>query len=146
MINDQALGTEDMKIVRYRIIFTKRDFGTTLLEREVMVNYATDPMSLGGRYMSDFWAGAALGEERDARDRLIKADYDDVRDAGDPEQNIASETLRRKPPEKWTIREEDKKYIAFGAELLDQLPRQKPEYDRDQVEVLRDIRDAIKEL
>ena len=62
-MNDQALSSDDTKTVRYRIIFTKRNFETTLLERESTVNYATDPMSLSGRKIADFWAKAVAPYE-----------------------------------------------------------------------------------
>jgi hypothetical protein len=150
MVDDKALGSEDLKTVRYRIIFTKRNHETTLKEAEATVNYATDPMSLSGRYISDFWAAAALGQERGALKRLYAADYHEaLRPGVAPPQKITKAEVEDEatyPKLPWTIPDDDKRYIAFRVELLDQLPRQKAEYDREKVDVLREIRDAIKDL
>src|SRR5438094_17930 len=86
-------------------------------------------------------ARAGLGGEHGARDRLIEAGYRDIRDPTAPEVSINPKTLVENPPKQWTIKEEDKKYIAFRVDLLDQLPKQRAEYDREQVEVLKEIRD-----
>jgi hypothetical protein len=139
MIDDRALGSEDLKTIRYRIIFTKRNHETTLKEDEATVNYVTDQGSLGGRYISDFWAAATLGGEHEARQRLIRAGYYDIRDAAAPAVPIPPDVLQRNPPPRWTIKDEDKKFITFKADLLDQLPRQKAEYDRERNEELRRI-------
>jgi len=147
MINEQALGSEDLKTVRYRIIFTKRNHETTLKEAETTVNYATDPMSLSGRYISDFFTLAGLGKERDALKRLYAAGYHEAEDPTvDPHEKISkkkAEDEQTYPKVAWTIKDEDKKYVAFRADLLDQLPRQKAEYDRQKVDELQKIRQIL---
>jgi hypothetical protein len=150
MIDDKALSSKDTKTVRYRIIFTKRHLETTLKEAEATVNYVTDQGSLGGRYISDFWAAAALGEERDALKRLYKIGYRQaLRTRVAPGKRITKEMAddeQKFPKLGWTIEEDDKRYIAFKAELLDQLPRQEGEYERQRNEELREIRNALKDL
>jgi hypothetical protein len=149
MMDERALGSEDTKTVRYRIIFTKRNHETTLKEDEATVNYATDPMSISGRYISDFWAAAAIGEERDALKRLFKAGYNEAvrtRVAPGKSKKITkdmAEDEKKFPKLGWTITDEDKKYIAFRVDLLDQLPRQKGEYDREKADELRKIREIL---
>ena len=149
MMDERALGSEDTKTVRYRIIFTKRNHETTLKEDEATVNYATDPMSISGRYISDFWAAAAIGQERDALKRLFKAGYNEAlrtRVAPGKSKKITKEMAEDEtkfPSLGWTIKDEDKKYIAFRAELLDQLPKQKGEYDREKADELRKIREIL---
>jgi hypothetical protein len=156
MIDDRALGSDDLKTVRYRIIFTKRNHETTLKEDETTVNYATDPMSLSGRHIADFWASAAVKGEQKALERLYKARYYDVyhTEGNDKGLRIKIDVLKAavepKPPAQavpvgWTIAEEDKKYIAFRADLLDQLPRQKGEYEREKAEELREIKRILDE-
>jgi hypothetical protein len=151
MIDDRALNSEDLKTVRYRIIFTKRNHETTLKEDEATVNYVTDQGSLGGRYIADFWAGAATGGEQKALRRLHTAGYREFIYAEGaqkglriPEGEIKEALKEEKPvPVKWTILDDDKKYITFKADLLDQLPRQKGEYDREKAEELRKIREIL---
>jgi hypothetical protein len=155
MINEQALGSEDTKTVRYRIIFTKRNHETTLKEEEATINYATDPMSVSGRYISDFWAGAAVGGEQEALKRLYKAEYYDVQrpppnrgviPRAELDRAVAPQPGQAPVPVGWTIKDEDKKYLAFRADLLDQIPRQKAEYDRERNEELRRIAEIPEEM
>jgi hypothetical protein len=151
MMDEKALGSDDTKTVRYRIIFTKRHHETTLKEEEATVNYATDPMSISGRYISDFWAAAAVGGEREALKRLYKTGYLEAlrtRVAAGKSKKITKKMAEDEtnfPSLGWTIKDEDKKYIAFRADLLDQLPRQKGEYDREKADELRKIREILDE-
>jgi hypothetical protein len=154
MVDDKALGSEDLKTVRYRIIFTKRNHETTLKEDEATVNYATDQGSLGGRYISDFWTAAGLGDEPKALKRLYDVSYRAAKHTQDPRKGHeitlaeAEAAVRPNNPVRvgWTIPDEDKKYIAFKADLLDQLPRQKGEYDRERNEELRKIQEEMGKL
>ena len=152
MIDDKALCSNDTKTVRYRIIFTKRHLETTLKEAEATVNYVTDQGSLGGRYISDFWAEAAVGGERNALKRLYEVGYRRAlrtRVAPGKSKRITKEMVEDEmkfPKLGWTIEEDDKRYITFKAELLDQIPRQAGEYERERNEELREIRNALKDL
>jgi hypothetical protein len=141
-MTDRDLGGDNVKTVRYRIIFTKRNNETTLLEREDTVNYAADAMGLSGRKIADLFTRAALGGALDERNRLLAAGYKDLRDPDYPNDPIAGPPW----PDNWTLKEEDKKYVTFRYEVLDQLPKQDAEYDRQQVDVLRDIKSAIDNL
>jgi|SRR5215469_11376804 len=149
MIDDAALGSKDTKTVRYRIIFTKRHLETTLKEAEATVNYVTDQGSLGGRYISDFWAAAALGEEREALKRLYKTGYRGALRTRPPKgkskriNKDMAEDEEKYPNLGWTLPEDDKRYIAFKADLLDQIPRQEGEYDRLRAEELGRIREIL---
>jgi hypothetical protein len=151
MIDDAALGSKDTKTVRYRIIFTKRHLETTLKEAEATVNYVTDQGSLGGRYISDFWTAAGLGKERDALKRLYKVGYRGALRTRAPKgksQKITEEMAddeKKYPNLGWTIPEDDKRYLTFKAELLDQLPRQEGEYERQKADELRQIREILGE-
>jgi hypothetical protein len=46
--------------------------------------------------------------------------------------------------QKWTIPREDRKYVKFIYQVDRRLPRGEAEYARDQVKVLREIRDRIR--
>jgi hypothetical protein len=139
-MTERDLGAQELKTVRYRIIFTKRNNEATLKEEQDTINYSTDPMGLSGRKLSDFWAAAVLGEEQEARRRLAAAGYADFRDPAPPHNPIPPAP----PPRPWTIKEEDKKYVTFRYEVLDRLPKQEAEYAREQVDVLKEIRDALR--
>jgi len=54
-MGDQDLSGDDVKVVRYRIIFTKRDFEAVLDKaEEELVDYPTDGGSLGGIKVAEF--------------------------------------------------------------------------------------------
>src|SRR5258706_7241249 len=54
-MGDQDLGGDDLKVVRYRIIFTKRDYEAVLYKAdEEIVDYPTDGGSFGGLKVADF--------------------------------------------------------------------------------------------
>jgi hypothetical protein len=154
MLNEQALSSDDLKTVRYRIIFTKRNHETTLKEAEATVNYSTDQGSLGGRYISDFWTTAGLAGEQVALKRLYDARYHSALHTLGPrkgkEVTSAEVNMSVSPPPGvapvhvgWTLPDEDKKYVTFKADLLDQIPRQKGEYDREKVDELQRIRKIL---
>jgi hypothetical protein len=142
-MTEPDLGGDTLKTVRYRIIFTNRNNETTLLEGEDTVNYATDAMSLSDRKIGDFFAAAATGNMNmpgGPRDRLIAAGYTDLRDVANRFVPVPAANF---PPANWTLKEEDKKYVTIRLDVLDQLPKQDAEYDRQQVDVLKEIRDAL---
>lgn len=126
-MGDQDLGGDDLKIVRYRIIFTKRDFETVLDEaEEEVVDYPTDGGSFGGLKVARFMARLAKGAV-----------------------NLPTEWKGRDYPKKnsprrgWEIPQEDERYIAFVFEVVRRVERQEAEYAKDKVHVLRQIRDTL---
>jgi hypothetical protein len=49
MTMDQDLGGDDLKLVRYRILYTKRDHERLLAHGDDLVNYNTTMRDYGGR-------------------------------------------------------------------------------------------------
>jgi hypothetical protein len=127
-MGDQDLGGEDLKVVRYRIIFTKRDFEAVLdgAEEEI-VDYPTDGGSFGGLKVAEFMGKLTAGAVDLPVEWRGKKDY---------------------PPKKegkWRIPRDDRRYIKFVYEVIRTIEREEPAYEKDEVKVLRQIRDAIHE-
>src|SRR5258707_6813185 len=112
---DQDLSGEDLKVVRYRIIFTKRDFEAVLDEaEEEVVDYPTDGGSLGGLKVAHF-----MGRVRDEKGNLPA----EGKGKGYPVKN---------PPKRgWKIPPEDERYIAFIYEVIRRVERQEANYEKD---------------
>jgi hypothetical protein len=126
-MGDQDLGGDDLKIVRYRIIFTKRDFEAVLDEaEEEIVDYTTDGGSFGGLKVARFMARLAKGKVPLPLE-WKGTDY--------PEKNA--------PKRGWQIPQEDERYISFVYEVIRRVERQEAEYAKDKVHVLRQIRDTL---
>lgn len=122
---DQDLGSDELKVVRYRIIFRKRDYETELHSGEAIVNYPTDGGSFGALRIVDFFERVAAGNVRLPL-KWKQLGYP----PGAPETG-------------WKIPVDDRRYIGFQYEVIRHEERQEKEYDREQVKVLRDIASKI---
>jgi hypothetical protein len=99
---DQDLSGDDLKLVRFKILYTKRDHEKILDHGEKLVNYSTTLNDFGGLVTCE-WVQANPGK----------------------------------------VKPDDAKYLRTFVEVLARYPKQEKEYDRQQVEVLREIKDAI---
>jgi hypothetical protein len=128
-MDDQDLGGDDLKYVRYAIVFTKRDFEATLEENsQELVNYSTNGGSFGGLKIAKFF-----------------------QKLNDPARGVTRPQVwveTNYPPEvtdeqHWIIPAEDEKYVTFLYAVERRLPRQDGDYDRRKVTVLREISDKL---
>lgn len=128
-MGDQDLSGDDLKIVRYRIIFTKRDFEATLEKgEEEVVDYPTNGASFGGLKVAHFMS------------RLVRGKV------SLPREWKGKNYPRKNPPEfGWRIPVKDERYIMFLYEVIRRIEREEAEYSKDKVQVLREIRDIIDE-
>jgi hypothetical protein len=127
---DSDLGGDDLKYVSYSIVFTKRDYETTLQhEQQELVDYATDGGSYGGLKIAEFFERVGRGDPRTPRPERWEASY------GVPAQPTPGQT--------WEVPEDDRKYVKFVYHVDRHLPKGEAEYERDKVRYLREIRDRI---
>jgi hypothetical protein len=121
---DQDLGGEDLKVVRYRIVFTKPGLEVIFKEEQEIINYATNGGSLGGLKLGQFMGRVARGEV-DRPDTWMES--------GNEYPPGATGTRG------WQIPEEDLRYIEFQYEVIRREPWQGPDGDRDRERVLSHI-------
>jgi len=122
---DQDLSGEDtLKLLRYKILFVRRDYEVAFDEQEDLVSYSTTGTDWGALQISNFMGN--LGRIRRPRK---------WRDKSYPKGNTG-EFINQIP-------DEDRKYIRIYFEVLQRWERQEAEYEKQQVEVLEAIRDRI---
>ena len=122
---DQDLSGEDtLKLVRYKILFVKRDYEVPFDEQEDLVSYATTGTDWGALQIANFMG--SLG-----RIRRPRKWHDKHYPPG-----VSGDFIHEIP-------DGDRKYIRIYFEVLQRWERQEAEYEKQQVEVLRDIRDRM---
>lgn len=129
---DQDLGGEDLKYVSYSILFTKADLEATLEKQdEDLVNYATNGGSYGGLKITHFFEKVAL--RKIPRPPVwIDNGYPENADPNDPYI--------------WKLPLEDEKYVTFIYQVDRRLDKNDPNYPKEQVKVLKEIRDKLKKI
>lgn len=131
--NDQDLSGDDVKVVQYRIVFTKRDYEATLHEDEETVAYPTNGGSFGALMISRFIADLAQNGRKvpspwkHSADLLKYPQGDDL---------VHDERY-------WGIPFDDQKYIAFFYKVMGRVERQEKEYDKEQIRLLDQIRQRL---
>jgi hypothetical protein len=136
-MSDTNLSDDMLKLVRYKILFVKRDYEVAFDETEELVSDNTTPtaytawkvaefiQNLGSNNVPDKWGG---GADRQKKPKYPdKARYDDRNGVW---------VIDRLP-------EDDKKYLRVYFEVLDRYPREKFKYEERHIEILEDIRDKM---
>jgi hypothetical protein len=127
--NDQDLSGEDVKVVQYRIIFTKRDYEATLYEHEETVAYPTNGGSFGALMISRFMGDLAKNGRK-----LPEIWQDSVDELKYPPCDLISDGKY------FGIPYDDQKYITFLYKVMGRVDRQEKEYDKEQIKILDQIR------
>src|SRR5215467_6500652 len=140
--DDKDLSGEDLKLVRYKILFTKRDYEHAFGETEALV---ADDMS-----DTDFTAWKIAEFVQDLTNKKIEHpkdwvkknypqdEYKEESDPNDPSQKRKSLTRTYRDKEWLTgIPEKDKKYLRLYYQVLDRYPREPFKYEEDQIDVLK---------
>jgi len=125
------LNDDDLKLIRYKILFVKRDYEVAFPEVEELVSDNLSSSAFTGWKIAEFIQRLQTGEVR----APLKWRKDGKRYPDDV-----------KPPD-WKVLklpEEDKKYLRVYYEVLDRYVREKFKYEEEQVDVLREIRDRLK--
>lgn len=127
---DRDLGGDRLKLVRYKILFVKRDYEVAFPEHEELVAGDFNDTDFTAWKIAEFIQG--LDEEeapRQWRDKNYPHEY-----GGEGKHYIRH------------IPEADKKYLRVYYEVLARYDREEYHYEERQVEVLEEIRDAIGDL
>ena len=125
---DQDLSGDDLKDVSYSIIFTKPDLEATLQkDTPDLVTYSTTGASYAGIKLVEFFKGL----EKDPIQR--------------PEIWISNRYPTDTPGKEWHgyLPDEDKRYVEFVYWVDRRVPKNEANYDKEQVKVLREIRDQL---
>ncbi len=131
MRDDHDLSGDEVKLVSYSILFTKRDLEATLQnEQEQLVNYDTDGASFGALKLAEFTA-----TKRFHLPQVWKG-------SGYPRP--WAESLNETLLTVADIPDDDRKYIRFIFRVKERLSKNTTEYEKRQTRALEGIEFALK--
>lgn len=123
-IDDKDLSGDDLKLVRYKILFIKRDHEYAFPEQEDLVSADIDEAGFTAWKIAEFIQ------------RLDKIE-------------IPEKWSKKKYPLGHTgkyihkLNEDDKQYLRVFYQVLDRFPRESADYEAEQIRVLEQIRDEL---
>jgi hypothetical protein len=134
MSDKDLSGKDTLKLVRYKILFIKRDYETAFLpEREELVSDSMDATGYTAWKIAEFIQRLA---ERETR---VPGKWD-----GYPENRNPPALPYRAGDILLGLPEDDKKYLRVYFEVLDRYDREEAKYEQQEIDVLKQIRDRIK--
>ena len=125
---DKDLRDDMLKLVRYKVLFVKREYEHAFPEKEDLVSDNLD----AGAFTA--WKIAEFIQHLGSKTTHVPAKW---KEKSYPEGHHYNGTLTGIP-------EEDKKYLRVYFEVVDRYPREKFKYEEQQIRVLEEIRDNIK--
>jgi hypothetical protein len=135
---DKDLNDDQLKLVRYKILFVKRDFEHAFPEQEELVSDNMDGSAFTAWKVAQFIQ--SLRDESGSHVHVPKKWH------GYPDDKDGSGRYLYRDGNRLTgLPEDDKKYLRVFFEVLERYPREKLKYEEDQLHVLREIKDAIRE-
>jgi len=129
---DTNLNDDLLKLVRFKILFIKRDYEHAFPEQEELVYDNIDGTAFTAWKIAEFIQGLGRKETGVPHKWTKKTPGD--RYPGDG--HVSGEHLISLP-------EDDKKYLRVYFQVLERYHREKFRYEETQVDVLREIRDRI---
>jgi hypothetical protein len=124
---DRDLHDDMLKLVRYKVLFVKREYEHAFPEEEDLVSENMDGTAFTAWKVAEFIQGLRKG----------KTEVPGSWGASYPEGYRNGKLLTGLP-------DEDKKYLRVYFEVMDRYPREKFKYEEEQISVLEDIRDELK--
>jgi hypothetical protein len=124
---DKKLSDDMFKLVRYKVLFVKRDHEVLFLEGEELV--------ADNLHEADFcaWKIAEFLRELDRHEVAVPPKWQTI--GFPPKEYVRGGKLIGLP-------DEDKKFLRIYHEVLERYPRERIQNDQDQVRILKGIRCA----
>jgi len=124
---DKDLHDDMLKLVRYKILFVRREYEVAFPEKEDLVPDNMDGSAFTAWKIAEFIQDVENNHVR-APQKWIDKKYPKPLNPGDYLDGIPHE---------------DKKYLRVYYEVLERYPREKFKYEEQQIKVLEDIRDSL---
>jgi hypothetical protein len=125
---DKDLRDDMLKLVRYKILFVKRDYEHVFGEVEELVSDNTDAAAYTAWKIAHFIQ--RLGRDKDVK---VPKDWDDYTDVQPFIEVSGNDRILTGLPE------DDKKYLRVFYEVLDRYPRERFKYEEEQIDILKEI-------
>ncbi|HMG74266.1 MAG TPA: hypothetical protein VK582_12260 [Pyrinomonadaceae bacterium] len=123
-IDDKDLSGDELKLVRYKILFIKRDHEHAFPEQEDLVSADIDETGFTAWKIAEFIQRL---NETPVPEKWRNKSY--------PSGNTAKHIDR--------LPEDDKQYLRVFYQVLDRFPREEANYEASQIRVLEEIRDEL---
>jgi hypothetical protein len=127
-IMDKDLRDDMLKLVRYKVLFVKREYEHAFPEREDLVSDNMD----GSAFTA--WKAAEFIQELKRGETGVPTKWKDKGYPKDEHRHNGNLT---------GLPDEDKKYLRVFYEVLERYPREKFKYEEQQIRVLEEIRDKM---
>jgi hypothetical protein len=128
---DKDLHDDMLKLVRYKILFVRREYEHAFAEQEDLVSDNMD----GSAFTA--WKIAEFIQDLHRQTTRVPLKWRDKNYP--PREFLKGDYLNGIP-------HEDKKYLRVYFEVLERYPREKFKYEEQQIRVLEDIRDEVARL
>ena len=129
---DRDLRDDMLKLVRYKVLFVKREYEHAFDEQEDLVSENMDAAAFTAWKVAEFIQGLA----RDPHETRVPARWGQKYPGAKYRAGANGEWLKGLP-------DDDKKYLRIFYEVLDRYPRERFKYEERQIEVLEEIRDNL---
>jgi len=124
---DKDLHDDMLKLIRYKVLFVKREYEHAFEEQEDLVSENMDGSAFTAWKVAEFIQGLA------AKKTTVPAKWGKTY----PEGYRIGDVLIGLP-------DEDKKYLRVYFEVMDRYQREKFKYEEEQISVLEGIREELK--
>ncbi len=138
---DRDLHDDMLKLVRYKVLFVKREYEHAFEEQEDLVSENMEGTAFTAWKIAEFIQKLS---DLDTRVPEKWANYPQNREHKIYWKEV--ETNGRKQKYLLGLPDEDKKYLRIYHEVLDRYPREKFKYEEQQIDVLREIRDGLEKF
>lgn len=132
---EKDLHDDMLKLVRYKVMFVRREYEVAFPEREDLVPDNLDGSSFTAWKIAEFIQELQRGETL-VPPKWANKNYPNNPDPPDPPFQKDGKLFGLPP--------EDKKYLRVYYEVLDRYPREKFKYEEQQIRILEEIRDKLK--
>jgi hypothetical protein len=135
---DKDLRDDMLKLVRYKVLFVRREYEVAFPEEEDLVSDHMDGSSFTAWKIAEFVQNLSL--------------YDPGEPIPPTHTRVPQKWIEKSYAEEYWkdgfltgIPHEDKKYLRVYYEVLDRYPREKFKYEEQQIRILEQIRDNVKQ-
>lgn len=127
-INERDLRDDLLKLVRYKILFVKREYEHAFAEQESLIAENMDAAAFTAWKAAEFIQRLGNGKT-EVPEKWRTRNYP-------PKKYRDGSVLKGLP-------EEDKKYLRVFYQVIERFPREQFKFEEQQIEVLEQIRDSI---
>ncbi len=128
---DRDLRDDMLKLVRYKVLFVKREYEHAFDEQEDLVSENMDAAAFTAWKVAEFIQGLGHEPYTPVPPRW-GSKYPGEKYRGGPKKEFLT-----------GLPDDDKKYLRVFYEVLDRYPRERFKYEERQIEVLEEIRDNL---